>query len=342
VIEIGVPEWGVAALHDKAEAFAGYGANFRQLQIPAKIQGDERKETELGLKKIEADIVAPLDKQAEEMFKLCAAKAAEFHVATEFAAKCRARTKGESRPEATGQVPSPTIASQPAAKWEGTAPSVEDSGYVDYLASLVGSRDGVDKKLKEYLRKNPQNSKAVYLLGLHYQKIKRFELAQYFFNQLEKDNRFEWKSFLLNNHGLIALSDHNKELAVEYFEKATKAEPKIAAPFANLGALHLQTKNYVEAEPLFKKAVALDSELEEAALGWGVALEGQGKFEAAHEVYVDFISENSKALAVLYNDSLLLGNRLGKKEKAADQMLRYIQKGGRESAKAHESMRNWR
>jgi tetratricopeptide (TPR) repeat protein len=220
VIEIGVPEWGVAALHDKAEAFAGYGANFRQLQIPAKIQGDERKETELGLKKIEADIVAPLDKQAEEMFKLCAAKAAEFHVATEFAAKCRARTKGESRPEATGQVPSPTIASQPAAKWEGTAPSVEDSGYVDYLASLVGSRDGVDKKLKEYLRKNPQNSKAVYLLGLHYQKIKRFELAQYFFNQLEKDNRFEWKSFLLNNHGLIALSDHNKELAVEYFEKA--------------------------------------------------------------------------------------------------------------------------
>ncbi|MBY0369531.1 tetratricopeptide repeat protein [bacterium] len=105
VIEVGVPEWGVAALHDKAEAFAAYGENFRKLQIPAKMQGDERTETELGLKKIEADVVVPLDKQATDIFKLCASKAAEFHVANTYASKCRARVKSEALIEPSGVVP---------------------------------------------------------------------------------------------------------------------------------------------------------------------------------------------------------------------------------------------
>ena len=105
VIEVGVPEWGVAALHDKATAFAAYGENFRKLQIPAKMQGDERKETELGLKKIETDIVVSLDKQAAEFFKVCAAKAAEFHVASKFASHCRSQVKSEAIHEPSGVLP---------------------------------------------------------------------------------------------------------------------------------------------------------------------------------------------------------------------------------------------
>jgi tetratricopeptide (TPR) repeat protein len=343
VIEIGVPEWGVAALHDKADAFAAYGVGFRKLEIPKKMVGDERKETELGMKKIEADVVVALDKQADEMFKLCVAKATEFHVTTDFAGRCRTRAKSDAVTDPSGQMPKPSIAAERFKQWEGTAPSPDDSAYVEYLASLVGSRgDGAEKKLKDYLAKQPTDRRAAYLLGSHYQKMKKDELALYFFSQLEKDPAFEWKAALYNQFGLAAMADHNKTLATEYFEKATKAEPAIAAPFANLGAIYLQSHSYPEAEKAFRRAEAIDSDSEEAVMGLGAALEGQGKFDAAHEIYAEFLSDNSKALAVLYNDSILLGNRLGQKDKAAQQMMRYIQAGGQESAKAQETLRNWR
>ncbi len=342
VIEVGVPEWGVAALHDKADAFAAFGIGFRKVQIPAKMTGDERKETELGLKKIEADIVVSLDKQAEEMFKLCVAKAGEFQVANEYAAKCRRRAKSEQLVDSTGQLPLPNVASEFGVKWEGTIPAIDSRDYIDYLSSAVGSRDGTERRLKEFLSKNPKNLRGVYLLGLHYQKVKKLELAQYFFNQLEKESDFEWKSHLLNSLGLSALAAKNRLLAIDYFDQATKAKPPLAAAFVNRGALFLQSRSYSDAERLFRRAQEIDPSLEEAALGLGVALEGSGKFDAAHSVYSDYIGDNSRALGVLYNDSLLLGNRLGKKEAAANQMLRYIQAGGRESAKAQESMRNWR
>ncbi len=343
VIEIGVPEWGVAALHDKADAFAAYGVGFRKLEIPKKMVGDERKETEMGLKKIEADVVVALDKQAEEMFKLCVAKATEFHVATEFAGRCRARVKSDAIVEPSGQMPQPSVAAERFRQWEGTAPSVDDSSYVDYLASLVGSRgEGTEKKLKDYLAKHPSDRRAAYLLGSHYQKMKKEELALYFFSALEKDPAFEWKAALYNQFGLMALADRNRPLATEYFEKGSQAEPANAAPFANLGALYLQSRSYGDAEKAFRRAEAIDKESEDAVLGLGAALEGQGKFDAAHEIYAEFLSDNGKALGVLYNDSILLGNRLGQKEKAAQQMLRYIQAGGKESAKAQETMRNWR
>ena len=343
VIDVGVPEWGVAALHDKAEAFASYGAGFRKVQIPAKMKGDERKEAELGLKKIEADIVVPLDKQAEEMFKLCVAKATEFHVSNEFAGRCRARAKSQTIVEPTGQMPAPAVNADRVRAWEGSAPSIGDSSYYDYLVSLLGNRsESTEKKLKEFLVKNPSDLRGAYLLGAYYQRQKKEELAAYFFNPLEKDSGFGLRSHLLNNLGLAALEDHNRALALDYFEKAAEARPTIAAPYINTGAIYLQSRSYTDAERQFRKAEAIDRDSEEAVLGLGTSLEGQGKFDAAHEIYAQFIGDNSRALAVLYNDAVLLGNRLGQKEKAAQQMLRYIQMGGKESARAQETMRSWK
>ncbi len=344
VIEVGVPEWGVAALHDKADAFAGFGIGFRKLEIPKKMQGDERKETEIGLKKLETDIVAALDKQAEEMFKLCVAKAAEFQVATEFASKCRSRAKsGAPVGEVQGQVPQPTLAANRFGVWEGAAPSPSDSSYVDYLASLVGGRgEAAERKLKDYLSKHTEDWRGVFLLALHYQKTKRESLAMYFYSQLEKNPDFEWKSDLYNQLGLMATADQNRPLATEYFEKAVNADRPSSAAYANLGAVQLQNRNYADAEKMFKRAVSIDDQSEEAALGLGVALEGLGKYDAAHRAYADFLADNGRAMAVLFNDSVLLGNRLGQKEKAAQQMMRYIQAGGKESARAQETIRNWR
>ncbi len=342
VIELGVPEWGVASLHDKAQAFADYGATFRKVKIPAKMKEEERKEAEAGLKKIEADVVVTLDKQAEEMFKLCASKATEFKVATDFAARCRSRAKSEALAEVQGQSPVAGFPSERVRVWDRSIPSASDSRYLEYLESQAGVGEATEKKLKEYLVKNPGDKKALYLLALHFQKAKKTELALFFYGQLEKDSNFRAKSLILNNLGLMALQDRDRELAFSYFERATKEEPNLAAAYANLGALHLQSRSFAEAERVFRKAEAFDRDFEEAALGLGVALEGQGKFEAAHEIYTEFLDDNGKALAVLFNDALILGNRLGQKEKALELMTRYLQNGGKESSKAQETIRNWR
>lgn len=198
------------------------------------------------------------------------------------------------------------------------------------------------KKNKKYLSDHPGETRAVFLLAVHYLRAEKKDLANYFFTQLEKNNAFPWKSLLYNDLGMLALGEKNRLGAIAYFEKATKALPKTPAPFVNLGALYLQSRSYAEAEKLFTEAFAVDSDMEDAALGLGYSLEGQGKIEEAHKVYNDYITAHPDALSALYNDSIILGNRLKRREEAAQQMMRYIQRGGKETAKAHEIIQSWR
>jgi tetratricopeptide (TPR) repeat protein len=228
---------------------------------------------------------------------------------------------------------------------EGKVPeSGNTDAYLEYLSVLdaAGRTADAEKKIKKYLSEHPGESRAVFLLGVHYLRIEKKELAGYFFNQLDKDVNFPWKSLLYNDLGMMALNDKNRLGAIGYFEKATKATPRTPAPYVNLGALYLQSRSYAEAEKLFTVAYQIDSDMEDAALGYGVSLEGQGKVEEAHKIYGDFIAAHPNALSVLYNDSIVLGNRLKRREEAAQQLLRYIQRGGKETARAHEIIQSWR
>ena len=245
----------------------------------------------------------------------------------------------------TDYEPDRKVASEKAKRWDSKAPDMaETEEYLEYLSTrdASGKASDSEKLLKQFLSRNPNEKRAVFLLGVHYLRGKRRELAQYFFSQLEKDPKFVWKSLLYNNLGMIALQDKNRDLAIDYFEKATKAQPPTAAPFVNLGALYLQSRSFVDAEPLFRKALDIDDEFEDAALGLGVCLEAQGKFNEAHKVYASFLSDNPDGLSVLYNDAVVLGSRLKQREQAAEMMLRYIQRGGKETARAHEMIQSWR
>jgi hypothetical protein len=64
--------------------------------------------------------------------------------------------------------------------------------------------------------------------------------------------------------------------------------------------------------------------------------------EKAAKAYDQFISDNPNASQALFNYSILLGNVLKQREKAAQMMLRYIQRGGKEAGRAHEIMKTWR
>ena len=121
VVNDGVPEWGVAALLEKSEAYDNFVKSFREMQIPAKYTGDARKETEADLKALDTKLVKPLETKAQEILKVCVDKAAEFHVSNEYSDKCRERIKKSgNEAEPTGLLPKPTYWSTRSAN-EGVA-----------------------------------------------------------------------------------------------------------------------------------------------------------------------------------------------------------------------------
>lgn len=116
VVDIGVPEWGVAALYEKADAYASLVRGYRNVQIPGKFKGPDREEAEKSLKQIDGQLIKPIEDKANEFFAVCAAKASEFHVATDYASRCRNRMKkGGDEVEPAGLIPMPAyLSTRPA------------------------------------------------------------------------------------------------------------------------------------------------------------------------------------------------------------------------------------
>jgi len=109
VVEVGVPDWGVASILEKADAYNNYVLNFRNLKIPAKYKGDERVEVEKALKQIDEKSIKPLEAKVTEFLNACVSKAAEFYVANEYSRKCGDRLKKTTTNavEPTGIMPQP-------------------------------------------------------------------------------------------------------------------------------------------------------------------------------------------------------------------------------------------
>ncbi len=229
-------------------------------------------------------------------------------------------------------------------EFQGHEPSHEDlDRYLEYLAVLDATGNpAAIKQIKQFIAVRPGDKRAAFLMGVHFLRSGKQDYARYLFAQLEADKDFPWKSLVLNNLGMIALGDRNREQAIAFFERSIRATPKIGAPFVNLGALYLQSASYADAAKRFAEAKKIDPDFEDAVVGFASALEGQGKYEEAHAAYETFIETHPMAVTALYNDAILLGNPLKQREKAAEMMLRYIQRGGKESARAHEIIRTWR
>jgi len=349
IVEFGVPDWGVAALFEKGEAYQELVSAFRAVKVPKKYKPEEKAEMESALKAIDEKEMVPVEKAGKEIWDTCAKRAGEFKVVSSYADKCR--EKAGVGASALGIFPKgkywsySLLNETELKKASDSAPALDEKeAYLNYLNQL--SARGKDPKLegliKQYLYRYPEEKKAVFLLGVEYLRAKKKELASYFFNQLEKDSQFEEKSWIQNNLGMLAWQEKNKYQAQDLFEKAVQDSPSTPYAHLNLGSLYLEGYGFKDSVPLFEKASEALPNNEDAALGWGLALEGTEKYDEARKVYQNFVSENPNATQVLFNYAILLGNRLKQREQAAQIMLRYIQRGGKESARAHEIIKSWR
>lgn len=118
VVEVGVPEWGIAALFEKGDAYDHFVKTYRGVVIPNSFKGDIRVEAEKSIKAIDDSQVKPLEAKAQEIYKACADRAAQFKVASEYTVKCRSRIKGDATPAPLGLAPAPNY-------WSTKPPSEE-------------------------------------------------------------------------------------------------------------------------------------------------------------------------------------------------------------------------
>ncbi|MFM8269039.1 MAG: tetratricopeptide repeat protein [Pseudomonadota bacterium] len=348
VVEFGVPDWGVAALYEKGEAYQEMASAFRSVKVPKSYKPEEKAELEGALKAIEEKDIVPIEKAGKEIWEACAKRASEFKVVSSYAEKCREKTGKSAQmkgffPKARYWSFGPWIKS---VKSESEEPNFENSE--EALAVLIrlssSSQKGGQTQglLKKYLLRYPNEKKAVFLLACEYLKQGKKELAQYFFDQLEKDSSFPWKGLISNNEGMLALQDKSRIQATALFEKASEESPEHPSSLINLGSVYLEGFGFKEALKYFEKAVELNPENEDAILGLGLCYEEVNEPVKAAKAYDAFIAENPNATQVLFNYSILLGNTLKKREQAAQIMLRYIQRGGKEASRAHEIMKTWR
>jgi|GEM_PF-1256715 len=241
--------------------------------------------------------------------------------------------------------PDRVIAEAKLTKWSAKEPDPTDTdAYLEFLSvlALAGKKENGEGKIRAYLAKFPEESRGLFIYGVYSVRVGKRALAEFIFDRLEKDSKFPWKSQLMNNLALLAWKDGNKRLAESYWEKAAQLEPVSPAALVNLGATYLKSRSYAAAQGLFEKALTQDDSFEDAALGLGVCLEGQGKFEDAAKTYAKYADKHSAGLSLIFNHAVLLGTRMDRRQDAADLMQRYIQLGGRETARAHEFIQGWR
>jgi len=347
VVEFGVPEWGVAALYEKGEAYQELASAFRAVKIPKAYKPEEKTELEGALKAIEEKDILPIEKAGKEIWETCAKRASEFRVVNTYADKCREKTGKSAQmagifPRARYWSYGPQLETGKSSVEELNLEKPEQAIETLVRAVSTGKAGQVQGAIKKYLIRYPEDKRAVYLLAADYLRQGKKDLAQYFFDQLEKDSAFPWIGLINNNRGMVALQEKNRVQAVGLFEKATQQPPSESSALINLGSLYLEGYGFKDALPLFEKAVELNSNNEDAILGLGLSYEGVNEPEKAAKAYDQFISDNPNASQALFNYSILLGNVLKQREKAAQMMLRYIQRGGKEAGRAHEIMKTWR
>lgn len=87
------------------------------------------------------------------------------------------------------------------------------------------------------------------------------------------------------DRAVTMMKSGNHAGAIPLLEEITNAEPKLAAPYANLGIAYLQTNRLNDAEKAFEKATALNPKHAPYWNYLGITLRQTGKFNEAQTAY---------------------------------------------------------
>lgn len=155
----------------------------------------------------------------------------------------------------------------------------------------------------EILAQNSKDVRALNALGIYHYKRKRYDLAQYLFNQalaVSKD------SAVYSNLGLVQLAQGENRLAVNSFRNALKLNSRDGVAASNLGAIYVKERDFTKAFVVLETAYKYGPKDIRTANNYAVTLTAKKKYSDANGIYKSILKQDNNNPEVLYNYATLL------------------------------------
>jgi type IV pilus biogenesis/stability protein PilW len=124
---------------------------------------------------------------------------------------------------------------------------------------------------------------------------------------------------VLSNLGVVHLQFQEYDKAINYFQQAVAADPRLTEAYVNMGIAQMNSRKYKDAVESFRQALAdpLFTDPERAYYNLGLAFYRLGNYDAAIKAFQDAIKRNPKYILPLYGIALVL-NRTDHFSEAAE------------------------
>ena len=208
-------------------------------------------------------------------------------------------------PKAGSSVPLPV---EPGKEGGSGGESVTGAGnqkYASLSEALRGSKTlNVQDEAARILVANPDDVVALNALAMWNYRQKKIGAAKLLLARaIEKGQP---NASILNNYGLMMLSEGDELAAAENFKKALRLDESHAEANANLGSHYAKGGDWKKALPRLQKAWSSGRQDSAIANNYALALKGEGEHEQARQIFEEASKRNNKDPILLLNYASLL------------------------------------
>ncbi len=174
---------------------------------------------------------------------------------------------------------------------------------------INGKLDKAQKIYKNILKQAPSNFDTLRHLGISYQDLQMFEIAEKYYLKAYKINSKHFS--ILNNLGTIKFLQFKMDEALEFYKKAFKENPKYVPVINNISSFYHRLMRDEECMKFSKLALSIEPNNLTTQVNYAKALSISGKQNDANEAIKIFQSiiknqpdsNNYKNLATAYRNS---------------------------------------
>lgn len=208
-------------------------------------------------------------------------------------------------PKASSSVPLPA---ESDAEGEETAAGKLDAKserYSKLSEALRGSKTlNVQDEAARILVANPDDIVALNALAMWNYRQKKVGAAKLLLSRAIEAGKPN--AAVLNNYGLMLLSEGDELAAAEQFKRALRTDESHAEANANLGSHYAKGGDWKKALPRLERAWRAGRQDPPIANNYALALKGEGEHEKARQIFEEATKRNNKDAILLLNYAALL------------------------------------
>lgn len=208
-------------------------------------------------------------------------------------------------PKAGSSVPLPVEPGKDGGSGGESVTGAGNQKYASLSEALRGSKTlNVQDEAARILVANPDDVVALNALAMWNYRQKKIGAAKLLLARaIEKGQP---NASILNNYGLMMLSEGDELAAAENFKKALRLDESHAEANANLGSHYAKGGDWKKALPRLQKAWSAGRQDSAIANNYALALKGEGEHEQARQIFEEASKRNNKDPILLLNYASLL------------------------------------